>query len=245
VTPPRLHQRLLAPHDWDGLRDAVEPIDGGDVRVWLAEPAAWRAPREHERLLALLSEDERERLHRFRFDADRAAFLLAHGMLRLALSRHAPVAPERWTFQAGPYGRPSIATPPSPLSFSLSHTRGLVACALVRDGSVGVDVEDASRATPFDVAERYFASAELRDIRATPPGRRARRFFEYWTLKEAYVKACGLGLTLPLDRFEFRRQPDGAWRVAFAPDLADDPARWWFETWSTPTHQAAVALRTG
>jgi 4'-phosphopantetheinyl transferase len=242
---PRLHQRLIAPASrvWD--RDALEDLATDHVSVWLAEPSAWTAPEDHGRLLDVLSADERTRAERFHFDADRLAFVVAHGLLRMALSRHASVTPEAWTFSADSYGKPSIATPASTLGFSLSHTRGLVACAVSRSRPLGVDVEDASRPAPLEVAERYFVDAERRDILATEPERRGRRFFEYWTLKEAFVKACGLGLSLPLDRFEFRRDAGGAWRIAFAPPPLDDPPAWWFHAWSTPTHQAAVALRTG
>lgn len=242
-TPRLLHHRL-AP-GYEALVDSSEALGADDVCVWLAEPAAWRESANRERLLALLSDEEYARQRRFHFDEDRLAFLVAHGLVRLALSRYAPVAPERWTFSADSYGKPSIAAPASPLRFSLSHTRSLVACAVVNDRPVGVDVEDASRAAPLEVADRYFTPGERRDIAAAEPDQQARRFFEYWTLKEAYVKAHGLGLSLPLDRFEFRREADGAWRIAFAPPPLDDPAAWWFRAWSTPTHQAAVALRTG
>ena len=241
---PRLQHHWLAP-GYQPLFDSTETLGADDVCVWLAEPAAWREPADRERLLPLLSEEERDRQRRFHFDEDRLAFLVAHGLVRMALSRYAPVAPEQWTFSADSYGKPSIATPASPLSFSLSHTRALVACAVVRGRPLGVDVEDASRPAPLEIAERYFVPGERRDIFATEPDQRTRRFFEYWTLKEAYVKACGLGLSLPLDRFEFQRDAEGAWRIAFAPPALDDPAAWWFHAWPTPTHQAAVALRIG
>ena len=242
---PRLLRQLIAPDHRAWLQDSIEALADDDVCVWLAETAAWSAPEDRQRLMMLLSEEERARFQRFHFDEDRLAFLVAHGLVRMALSRYAPVAPAEWTFSADSYGKPSIAAPASTLSFSLSHTRSLVACAVVRGRPVGVDVEDASRPAPLEIAERYFGPGERRDISATDPDQRTRRFFEYWTLKEAYVKACGLGLSLPLDRFELRRDAEGAWRIAFAPPPLDDPAAWWFRAWSTPTHQAAVALRTG
>jgi len=212
--------------------------------VWLAEPAAWRAREDHQRLLALLSGEEHDRLERFRFEEDRGAFLLAHGLLRIALSRHAAVSPEAWTFRVGAYGQPSIATPVTGLRFSLSHTRGLVACAVTERRALGIDVEAAARPAPMEVAERCFTPGERHDIGAAAPSDRARRFFEYWTLKEAYAKARGLGLWLPFDRFEFRREAGEAWRViALDPQPADD-GDWWFRAWSTPMHQAALALGT-
>ena len=243
---PRIRTRVVTP-DGSGALGAREDSLGDDgVSVWLADPAGWSAPAEQGRLLALLSADERERHGRLRFEEDRAAFLLAHGLLRLALSAHAPVPPAAWTFRVGAHGAPSIAAPASDLRFSLSHTRGLCACAVAARRTVGVDVEDAARPAPLEVAERYFTPGERRDIAATEPAGRARRFVEYWTLKEAYATARGLGLWLPFDRFEFRREPGGAWRVvALEPEPLDEGAGYWFHAWPTPTHQAALALGPG
>ena len=242
---PRLQRSAVTPSQCGPFQDSTETLGDDDVCVWLAEPRAWSPIDDRQRLRAFLSDEERDREQRFHFDEDRLAFLVAHGLVRMALSRYAAVAPVEWTFSADSYGKPSVATPASTLSFSLSHTRRLVACAVVRGRPVGVDVEDASRPAPLEIAERYFVPEERRDICATDPDQRTRRFFEYWTLKEAYVKACGLGLSLPLDRFEFRRDAEGSWRIAFAPPPLDDEAAWWFHAWSTPTHQAAIALRTG
>ena len=242
---PRLLRQVIAPDRRAWLQDSIEALADDDVCVWLAETAAWSAPEDRQRLMRLLSEEERARLQRFHFDEDRLAFLVAHGLVRMALSRYAPVAPAEWTFSADSYGKPSIAAPASTLTFSLSHTRRLVACAVARGRPVGVDVEDASRPAPLEIAERYFVAGERRDIFAADPDQRTRRFFGYWTLKEAYVKACGLGLSLPLDRFELQRDGEGAWQIAFPAPPLDDPAAWWFHAWPTPTHQAAVALRTG
>src|SRR6266852_33298 len=219
---PRLLRQLIAPDQSARREESTQALADDDVCVWLAETAAWSAPEDRRGLMRFLSQDERARFQRFHFDQDRLAFLVAHGLVRMALSRHAAVAPAEWTFSADSYGKPSIATPASTLSFSLSHTRRLVACAVARGRPVGVDVEDASRPAPLEVAERYFVPGERRDIFAADADQRTRRFFEYWTLKEAYVKAGGLGLSLPLDRFEFRRDAEGSWRIAFAPPPLDD-----------------------
>jgi 4'-phosphopantetheinyl transferase len=242
---PRLQQRVATPGEFRSVPRPAETLGDDDVRVWLAEPEAWRAPEHCQQALALLSEGERDRWRRFRFDEDRTAFLVAHALLRVALSRHAPVSAEEWTFRVDGYGQPSIEAPAWPLRFSLTHTRDLVACAVTRRRPVGIDVEVAARPAPMEVAERYFAPGERRDIEATAPSGRARLFFEFWTLKEAYAKARGLGFHLPFDRFEFRRDPGQAWRViALDPGPSEDPASWWFHGWSTPTHQSALALQT-
>ena len=130
-----------------------------------------------------------------------------------------------------------------PLEFNLAHTRGLVACAVALGRDVGVDVEWLGRrGRTLEIAERYFSPSEVRDLRATPGPDRKERFFRYWTLKEAYVKARGEGLRLPLRRFSFHL--DGpAVRVSFESD-SDDPRAWQFLIeCPTPSHLLAVAVR--
>ena len=207
---------------------------------------------------ALLSRGERLRRDRFMFERNRREFLLTHALLRLALSRHAPaVGPREWTFREGPHGRPEIDGPTRAprLAFNISHTEGLGACLVADEGEVGVDVEAVDR--PRDpvrarnlagIAENFFAPYEIGALRALPELEHRARFFTYWTLKEAYIKARGLGLALPLDRFWFELQgergalPTGI-RIDIAPELHDDAARWVF-TLRAPSarHLLATAL---
>src|SRR5690606_33310169 len=98
-----------------------------------------------------------------------------------------------------------------PLVFNLSHTDGLIACAVSRGREVGVDVEWLDRrGGDIDVADRFFSRYEVQALYAQPPERRRDRFFRYWTLKESYIKARGMGLALPLDRFSFELDRGGA-----------------------------------
>jgi len=167
----------------------------------------------------------------------------AHALLRMTLSRFADVAPGGWHFRTGHHGRPEIAAPASRLRFSLSHTRGLAACAVMLDRDIGFDVEDASSGERIEVAERFFSPREVRELHATPIVGRAERFLEYWTLKEAYLKARGLGLSVPLDQFSLYKEAEGAWRVAFDPALADDAARWHLHSWRLDGgYRAALAI---
>jgi len=105
-----------------------------------------------------------------------------------------------------------------------------------------VDVENFSaREAPIDVADRFFAPREVEALAAVPPQRQQYRFFEYWTFKEAYIKARGMGLSLPLDKFSFHYPDDHAVELAIHPELADDPARWQF--WQfRPTSEYLVAI---
>lgn len=198
----------------------------------------------------LLSEDEHARQARFRLADDRRRYLAARGTVRTVLSRYADVAPAQWTFRADAHGRPRIDERHGQacrLSFNLSHTRGLIALAVAAHGCVGVDAEHiGARPVPAGMAERYFAPHEVADLASLPAHRREDRFCEYWTLKEAYVKARGLGLSIPLDRFGFRFADGLPPRLAADPAFEDDAGRWRF--WQhrpTPDHLLAVCADAG
>jgi 4'-phosphopantetheinyl transferase len=214
------------------------------VHVYYATPAAWTSE-SMARDWALLEPAERERADRFRFESDRSTYVAAHALLRRALSRHAPVDAAAWRFTGGARDRPEIAAPSiAPrLRFSLSHTRGLAACAIASEVDVGFDVEPVERAAPLEVAPR-FAPAERAALASLPPGQREERFFVYWTLKEAYAKACGLGLAIALDEVSFEVDSTNV-RASFGPGRPDDERVWRFATWTIEgAFRAAVAVRT-
>ena len=192
-----------------------------------------------------LSPDEHMRCARFRFARDQRDYAAAHALLRTSLSRYADLAPESWQFHAAPGGKPSLVLGDGmpPLSFNLSHTDGLVACAIAGGSDVGIDVEAVERDVSDGVAERFFSESECADLRhcASEP-LRARRFIELWTLKEAYVKAIGKGLSHPLDSIVFDVADRGS--ILFLPPPDVDVATWSFSL-SAPTehHCLAVAMR--
>jgi 4'-phosphopantetheinyl transferase len=226
--------RLRAPHR-NGMRTpAAEPVD---VELSLARPEALDDPARREDALALLTDAERERVGRFHFERDRRLHLAARALLRRSLSRWSEVPPAEWRFEADARGRPEIAAPRSPLRFNVSHTRGLALVGVTVDRDVGVDVEGVPAAVPLDVVDRCFSPGERAALHAAPPGARPARFAELWTLKEAYVKARGAGLALPLDAFAFGLDPP---RLL----LGDDPSAWQLEL-LTPTavHRAALCAR--
>jgi 4'-phosphopantetheinyl transferase len=168
-------------------------------------------------------------------------------MVRSCLSHYCPeIAPAAWRFVENEHGRPDVA--PSvgapPIVFNLSHTEGLAACAVVLDAPVGVDVEWVDRrSATTEIADRFFAAAEVEQLHATPPAAQKSRFFDFWTLKESYIKARGKGLALPLAQFAFSVVEGPPIRLSVAPQLGDDPARWEFALWSPlPTHRAALTV---
>jgi len=231
-------------------RDALRRLDGDEVHLWWARPPGITAPATLDRCRQLLTREERDRVARFRFDADRHTALITRALVRRALSRYDDVPPEVWRFRAGAHGRPEIAEPASPLCFNLSHTRGLVVCLVGRRREVGVDVEAIRTGRPWlELASRFFAPAEATALRRLDAGEQPGRFLEYWTLKEAYVKARGLGVTIPLAQlaFELPAAAGSPVRVRFEPALGDDPLRWQFSVrrFGADHVLATVVERTG
>ena len=159
----------------------------------------------------LLCPGERAQAARFTSDRRRREYVFAHGLVRAALSRFAPqVAPAAWRFERSRYGRPFISYPRSAerLHFSLSHTDGFVACAVSSCERVGIDVEAIDRpVSHLEIARTFFSAAEHADLISLPPAQQRDRFFDLWTFKEAYAKARGLGLQLPLDEFSIHVAP--------------------------------------
>ncbi len=197
-----------------------------------------------ERLRLALPDEECARHARFGDEGAAGEFLCGRALLRAVLSTWAPVDRREWRFSLNAHGRPGIAAPSSPLHFNLSHTRGMVVLALGPDPSVGVDVERLDRSVrPMEVADRFFSPLEVEGLRALPTERHRDRFLALWTLKEAYIKARGMGLALPLRDFSF--SPDEAPpRVRFEPSLHDDEDRWRFERVDLDSgHRVAVAAR--
>jgi 4'-phosphopantetheinyl transferase len=196
---------------------------------------------------ALLSSEERVRCQRFHFAKDRHQYLVAHALARTMLSRHADVRPEDWTFTTNSYGRPEIAGPEGapPLRFNLSHTTGLVACAVALDREVGVDVENMTRPGEYvEMARRYFAPSEAAHVESLPIEHQQETFFAYWTLKESYIKARGMGLALPLADFAFQLEPGQPVHITFTASIEDNPSSWRFEQHRPGRqHQMALAVR--
>lgn len=191
----------------------------------------------------LLDPAERARESRFYFAADRRQYVIARALVRTTLSRYIRIDPVDWVFSANAYGRPEIASPGAKeagMSFNVSHTRGLIALGVTLHRALGVDVENfRTRQISMDVANRYFAPEEVADIIATPEQDRQHRFFEYWTLKEAYIKARGMGLSLPLDKFVFRYADPHGVEIVIDPELGDDSTRW--HLWQFQPSQECLA----
>lgn len=218
-----------------------------EAQIWLTNPDDVRDPSLLEAYMDLLDDEERARHARFIPERVKHDFLVAHALVRTALSGYATVAPRQWSFVANQHGRPDISHPSVdfPLRFNLSHTRGLVALAVMAGHDVGVDVEHIHRRTQaITIADRFFAQQEVQELHALPQSAQRDRFFDYWTLKESYIKARGMGLALPLGKFAFQLEEGRHPRIHIDPSLEDDAGQWQFRQQSpTPEHRLALAVR--
>ena len=227
-------------------------LDACHVDVWLAHYAEIGDTDLLGAMRQLLSVAEQAQEARFVRADDRQRYLVTRAMVRSVLSRYASVAPGDWLFVHNAHGRPRIAeavrdsidirVQVNGLDFNISHTRGMIVMAVSRDRTVGIDVENTRRQRDgLDIATQYFSPSEAADLAALDAAQRQDRFTQYWTLKEAYSKARGLGLSLPLDQFSF--DFIGADRVRFstAPSLGDAAASWRF--WQLrPSNEHILAL---
>ncbi|MDH5547996.1 MAG: 4'-phosphopantetheinyl transferase superfamily protein [Gammaproteobacteria bacterium] len=180
----------------------------------------------------MLSADEREQHDRFFFEKHRNQYLVTRAMIRTVLSQYArDIAPEQWEFEKNEYGKPyaSNSNLKIPLKFNLSHTDELTVAAITLGGEVGVDVEKIKEVEDIpNIVNSYFSPIEREQLTALPFDKQTERFFDLWTLKESYIKACGKGLSMPLDLFSFSICRHGSISIEFSPKIYDKAERWHF-----------------
>ena len=190
---------------------------------------------------AVISEEERASVRRFVHEANERERLVARALVRTALAGYRNVAPASLRFSVWSWGKPEIF-PPCDLQFNLAHHPTLVVCAVSDGRAVGIDVEPLSRHPQIsEVADRVFAPSELAELAALDDSRRADRLVSLWTLKEAYIKARGMGLSLPLRELALRFD-DRSPRLVASEAVGPDPSRWAFVTIDVEEHRIAVAL---
>jgi 4'-phosphopantetheinyl transferase len=214
-----------------------------EIDLWFVEPDAIDSAPLLAEYHALLTVQERERGEQFRFARHRHAYLVTRALARVVLARCVGLPPQALRFGVNLYGRPFLQQVPN-LSFNITHTDALIALAIAYEGEIGVDVEQlgTGRATQ-NMAEHFFAPAEAAALRELDPSRWDETFFAYWTLKEAYIKACGIGLSLPMDRFEFDLRRAGAIGFRPAPRRVLDSSPYFWLLTPGPLHLAAVCAR--
>jgi 4'-phosphopantetheinyl transferase len=212
------------------------------VEVWHDTIDRWRTGEARIRAERWLTDAERGRYARFLHDDDRLMFLVGRVMARALVGKALGREPTAWRWREGPHGRPEIDEPGVCCHFNVAHSAGLVVCAIADGHDVGVDVEDLTRRpVSSGFARRYLSPAEVDDVESQPIDTQQARLLTYWTLKEAYLKARGLGVSVALSDIEFTLTPDGP-RIGFLDSLAGTPTNWQFHLEQpTPRHLMAVA----
>jgi 4'-phosphopantetheinyl transferase len=216
-------------------------LSENELHVWRASLGV--NPPTLRRLKATLAQNELERAERFIFDPDRNHFIAARGILRDVLGRYLQCAPQTIDFVYGARGKPAISSGGSrhPLCFNLSHSHGLAVIGIARERELGIDVEMIRPDfASEEIAERYFSAKEITDLNRLPTEQRAESFFLCWTRKEAYIKAKGDGLHIPLDSFDVSLSPETPATLSSV-----DDSRWGINSFapsSTPGPRYAAAV---
>lgn len=217
----------------------------GRVELWWAPLDAFDQEARAS-CFALLDESERARLDTFRSESAATQFLAARGLLRRTLSLYRDLAPGQWRFVKNHYGRPFVdpALDAAEIHFSISHTEGMVACAVGSFAEIGVDVEACNREISLlELLPSVLTPQERERFAAISPGERPHSFFSLWTLKEAYVKARGMGLSLPLNGLDFDLGFEPP-RACFSAAIDDIAHRWSFRQFR-PTSRHVIAVAAG
>ncbi|WP_024303047.1 4'-phosphopantetheinyl transferase superfamily protein [Pseudogulbenkiania sp. MAI-1] len=217
-----------------------------EVHVWCADLDV--PPGTSAHLYATLSVEERKRSARFRFPRDQRRFVAAHGVLRELLGRYLQVPPDRIGYVYNACGKPDLGPEwGGRLTFNLSHSAGLALIAIAAGANIGVDVEYLRAQSDYaDIAQLFFSAAEVDQLSGLPDPLYADAFLACWTKKEACLKACGDGLTQPLDGFSVPLTTDPAQPPAELYIASDDsaPARPWslYTLLPAPGYIGALAI---
>jgi 4'-phosphopantetheinyl transferase len=223
-------------------------LDSGQVHLSCCFYAAITDQHLLDAYWDVLSGPEREREGGFYFPEDRRCYRITRALVRTVLARHADIDARDWRFVTNGYGKPEIANDSVAarrISFNVTHTRSLIVVAVARR-PVGVDAENVLRGdVSIDLADRFFSAREAAALRALPRERQQKRFFEYWTLKEAYIKARGKGLSIPLDSFCFDLPGERGIELSVESEEDPAPSRWRFQQLAAGTHYLiAVCAQT-
>jgi 4'-phosphopantetheinyl transferase len=220
---------------------------GNEVHVWFSMPDAVTDPGQLAYYKSILSSEEQQRYRRFHFDKDRHLFLVSHALVRKVLSSYVDVDPADWQFSAGRHGRPEIAGPAGipALRFNLTHTAGLAGCLVTLDTDCGIDAELISRRGDLlAIAGKMFADSELVMLKKLDGRAFLEQFFIFWTLREAYCKALGVGLGFSKKDYAFETGGDNGVKIRFDAPAGDAGDRWQFTILKPGAdHVVAVAVR--
>ena len=223
-----------------------------EYHLWYTKPQICYNSDLLHRYKQLLSEGETQKQQRYIFEKDRHNSLVTRAFIRDVLSQYMPKSPQDWKFIKGPQGKPEIIAPPLPIRFNISHTKELIICAITLVNDIGCDVENIMRKNDIlAIADRFFSNTETQELFNLPKTQQRSRFFDYWTLKESYIKAWGQGMAIPLSDFSFHigesslRKYNSNISLSFSSKRDDDQKKW--NSWifyPNQTHRISVSIRS-
>jgi 4'-phosphopantetheinyl transferase len=209
-------------------------LPANEIHTWIASVDDFDFAALYSQASAWLNPTEQARLRRFYFEQHKKQLLLGRILMRQALSHYEAPTPPQWQFCYNDYGKPALVDAQqhqltAPLYFNLSHSCGSLVLAVARLEEVGVDVESNTRARRVEkIASRYFSKPEVLSLLDLDEPLWQARFYDLWSLKEAYIKACGMGLAIDLGHFSFSFPAPQEITIDFDDRRADDPKSWQF-----------------
>lgn len=221
-----------------------------EIHLWYADQADFQFDALRLRCFDWLNNEDQRRLERYQFDRHKMQLLLSRYLLRCVLSQYRPaIDPGAWQFDSNDYGKPSISAQMNTheLFFNLSHSADKVVLAVSKFEGVGVDIENNCKDRRVErIAGRYFSAREQHALLDLDKDDRLARFYALWTLKEAYIKACGLGLAIPLDQFSYGFPGSEKLLLEFSAQRNDQPNDW--QLWRLQIagdYDCALAVKSG
>lgn len=220
-------------------------LDSREVSLWTVRLDA--SPNNFERCFAWLSADETARAERFHFPQHRRAFVLGRAALRALLGRYLDMGAMEIQFVYGPQGKPALApglqTSACPLEFNAANSGNLAAYAFTIGCPIGVDIERHRELQDFEkIADRFFSPEEAAELLELPPAEKTSAFYHCWSRKEAYIKALGGGLSIPLDSFRVTLRPSVPVRFVTLGGSEEAAHGWTLESFDpTPGYAGAIA----
>lgn len=184
---------------------AKQKLSDNEIHLWRIIPQEVTEQSQLDSLKSLLSDIELKKVQRYRSEEARNRALITRAFVRSVLSRYTGLKAKNLIFDISEHGKPEISNTSLPLRFNISHNNNLIICAVCLVDDIGCDVESLSRKISSDsIAKRYYSVNEYQTLQTLSPNKQKALFFAYWTLKEAFVKATGKGISQGLDTFSFQ-----------------------------------------
>ncbi len=219
-------------------------LSSNDVHLWRAKLD--QSDECVKQLTQILSFEEQRKSERFHFDKDRKSFIVTRGVLRTILSRYLGIEPNRLQFGYRSNSKPCLTekSDGEEICFNLSRSHGLSLYAFTRSRQIGVDIEYIFPITEADqIFARFFSSHEYAKWQQLPKDQKQEAFFHCWTRKEAYIKARGEGLSLPLDQFNVSFAPGEPAALLASSGTSDESSRWLLRAFQPgPGYVAALVV---